>query len=76
PDYVPVGLDLVKEYRALLRIPFVAIGGIDETNVAAVAAAGADRVAVVRAVCGSDRPEEAARRLKEKIIGQREGART
>jgi thiamine-phosphate pyrophosphorylase len=22
PDYVPVGLDLVKEYRALLRIPF------------------------------------------------------
>jgi thiamine-phosphate pyrophosphorylase len=29
PDYAPVGLDLVKEYRQLVRTPFVAIGGID-----------------------------------------------
>jgi hypothetical protein len=55
PDYAPVGLDLVKEYRRLVRTPFVAIGGIDESNVAQAIAAGADRVAVVRAIAGSGR---------------------
>ncbi|MBK9922665.1 MAG: thiamine phosphate synthase [Elusimicrobia bacterium] len=67
PDYVPVGLDLVKEYRALLRIP-VAIGGLDESNVAAAAAAGADRVAVVRGVCGAEDIEGAARRIKDQFL--------
>lgn len=68
PDYVPVGLDLVREYRALLRIPFVAIGGLDESSVAAVAAAGADRVAVVRGVCGAEDIEGAARRIKDQFL--------
>ncbi len=67
PDYRPVGLELVKEYKKLVRIPFVAIGGIDDTNVDQVIAAGADRVAVVRAVAAAADPEAAARSLKDKI---------
>ena len=44
--------------------PFVAIGGIDENNAREVLKAGATRVAVVRAVVGSDNITEAARLLK------------
>lgn len=53
PDPV-IGLDTVREARRLTRKPLVAIGGIDETNVAAVLAAGADSVAVLSAVCRGD----------------------
>ncbi len=68
PDYSPVGLDLVKEFRQLVRTPFVAIGGIDATNVAQAIAAGADRVAVVRAISGAPDVEMAARGLKELVL--------
>lgn len=68
PTYKPVTLDLIAQYRKVVRLPFVAIGGVDEETVEAVIRAGADRVAVVRAVCGSDDPESAARRLKEIIL--------
>lgn len=68
PDYSPVGLDLVKEYRQLVRMPFVAIGGIDESNVAQAISAGADRVAVVRAIAGATDVEAAARTMKDHIL--------
>jgi thiamine-phosphate pyrophosphorylase len=50
PDPV-IGLDTVREARRLTAKPLVAIGGIDETNLAAVLAAGADSVAVLSALC-------------------------
>jgi len=53
PDPV-VGLDGVREARRFTGKPLVAIGGIDETNLAAVLAAGADAVAVLAAVCRGD----------------------
>ncbi|MGQ0644462.1 MAG: thiamine phosphate synthase [Elusimicrobiota bacterium] len=68
PDYKPVGLDLLRQYKEMVRIPFVAIGGIDEANAGEIVRAGADRVAVVRAVCGAADVEAAARALKEKIL--------
>lgn len=68
PDYKPVGLELVKQYRAMVRLPFVAIGGIDEKNVAQVVQAGADRIAVVRAVSNAASPAEAAGKLKDSIL--------
>jgi thiamine-phosphate pyrophosphorylase len=45
-------------------VPWFAIGGIDETNVADVVAAGATRIAVVRAIGEADDPERAARSLR------------
>lgn len=71
PDYSPVGLGLVKEYRQLVRTPFVAIGGIDSTTVAQAIAAGADRVAVVRAVAGAPDIEQAVRALKDLVLNAR-----
>jgi len=62
-----VGLDLVRYAVENARQPWFAIGGIDETNVADVVAAGAERVAVVRAICDADDPERAARTLRTAV---------
>jgi thiamine-phosphate pyrophosphorylase len=50
----PVGLDFVRRARRATDKPLVAIGGIDETNLAAVLDAGADSVAVLGAACRGD----------------------
>ena len=67
PGYKAVGLDLIKEANKIKGLPFVAIGGIDESNIDEVIAAGASRIAVVRAVCGAEDIREAAKRLKDKL---------
>jgi len=62
-----VGLDLVRYAAANARLPWFAIGGIDASNVAEVVAAGARRVAVVRAVAEAHDPEAAARALQKAL---------
>lgn len=48
PDYVPVGLELVRQVAAAHpALPWFAIGGITRANIASVVAAGASRVVVV-----------------------------
>ncbi len=63
PGRPAVGLAYVKQASEQLDIPFVAIGGIDLTNIDAVLDAGARTVAVVRAY--SDAPE-LLRRIRER----------
>jgi len=60
----PVGLELVRYAAARARQPWFAIGGIDGGNVRDVVAAGAERVAVLRAVCDAPDPERAAAELR------------
>lgn len=60
----PVGLDLVRYAAEQAKVPWFAIGGIDASNVAEVVAAGAQRIAVVRAIGEADDPERAARALR------------
>jgi thiamine-phosphate pyrophosphorylase len=64
PGRPAVGTDLVAYASGHARTPFFAIGGIDLGNVDAVRAAGAQRIAVVRALTGSDNPEATARELR------------
>jgi thiamine-phosphate pyrophosphorylase len=59
-----VGLELVRYAARQARVPWFAIGGIDATNVADVVAAGALRIAVVRAIGEAADPEAAARELR------------
>ncbi len=56
----PASLDRLREIKAAVSVPVVAIGGINETNIADVAAAGADAAAVISAICGADDPRAAA----------------
>lgn len=56
-------VDRLREVKAAVRAPVVAIGGIDETNIAQVVEAGADAAAVISAVCGAADPRAAAKEL-------------
>jgi thiamine-phosphate pyrophosphorylase len=50
PEYKPIGLNLIKELKAKIKIPFFAVGGINQSNINEVRAFGAERVAVCRAI--------------------------
>jgi thiamine-phosphate pyrophosphorylase len=67
PGRAPVGLDLVRYAAAHAPVPFFAIGGIDADNVGAVSRAGAERIAVVRAITEALDPERAARALRVRL---------
>ena len=68
PDPV-VGVDGLCEARAKVRIPIVAIGGINAGNAGAVGAAGADCCAVVSAVLAAPNPQTAIAELIKAIEG-------
>ncbi|MCD6727819.1 MAG: thiamine phosphate synthase [Solirubrobacteraceae bacterium] len=67
PGRPAVGLAYVEHAAQAARLPWFAIGGIDETNVAAVVGAGAARVAVVRAIGEAADPEAVARTLRAAV---------
>jgi thiamine-phosphate pyrophosphorylase len=67
PEYAPVGTELVAYAAEHARVPFFAIGGIDTENVAEVVEAGAERVAVVRAIRDASVPAQVARTLRERV---------
>jgi thiamine-phosphate pyrophosphorylase len=69
PGRPAVGLELVAYAARRATMPFFAIGGIDARNAAAVRAAGATRIAVVRALTQAEDVETAARQLRA-AIGQ------
>ena len=58
-----VGLETLHKVRRAVKIPLVAIGGIDGTNGAEVLEAGADSLAVVSAIAEDPSPVIAAREL-------------
>jgi thiamine-phosphate pyrophosphorylase len=64
PGRQAAGLDLLRYAAARVAIPWFAIGGIDEGNLAEVMDAGARRIVVVRAITEARDPASAAARLK------------
>jgi thiamine-phosphate pyrophosphorylase len=67
----PVGLELVEEAARAAALPWFAIGGIDLENVDEVVAAGAGRIAVVRALRDADDPRATARALRRRLPPRR-----
>jgi thiamine-phosphate pyrophosphorylase len=61
------GLEYVRYAAAQARVPWFAIGGIDESTVGDVVAAGARRIAVVRAIGDAPDPERAAADLRRAL---------
>jgi len=68
PEYKPVGLELLREVKKRVKIPIVAIGGINETNIDKVLESRPDAVAVISAVCGKKDIKEAVKRLKGRFF--------
>ncbi|MDR1932212.1 MAG: thiamine phosphate synthase [Spirochaetales bacterium] len=62
-----IGLGRVREIRAAVGLPFVAIGGIGAENAADVMAAGADGVAVISAILSQPDIRAAAEKLRKAI---------
>jgi len=63
----PLGLEGLAWARSKTHLPLVAIGGIDASNIAQVMAAGADSVAVVRAISDAAQPRQAAQALAQLV---------
>ena len=64
-----LGPEMINSVKDAVSAPLVAIGGINATNIADVARAGADCICVVSAVTYADDPERATARLVEIIEG-------
>jgi thiamine-phosphate pyrophosphorylase len=67
PGRPAVGLELIRHASGVVDFPWFGIGGIDPSNVADVAAAGARRIVVVRAITLAQDPMTAARALLEHL---------
>jgi thiamine-phosphate pyrophosphorylase len=67
PGRPAVGLELVRTAAQTATVPWFAIGGIDGGNIDDVTAAGATRIAVVRAIAGAPDAETAARALRDRL---------
>jgi len=67
PDLRPIGLGSIRQGKKKVKIPFFAIGGIDQENVGEVIRAGAERVAVIHAVCSAKSVRRAAQEMKRRI---------
>ena len=65
----PLGLKGLRAIRKAVKLPLVAIGGLNRDNAAEVIRSGADGVAVVSAIVAAVDPETAAGELK-KIIAE------
>jgi len=60
-------VDIIREIKQVVSIPLVAIGGINQSNVSEVAAAGADAVAVISAVLSEEDIKAVVQNLVAKI---------
>ncbi len=58
-----VGIDMLKELKRTVFTPLVAIGGINQNNIAEVVSAGADAVAVISAVLSEKDVKKAVQKL-------------
>jgi len=61
------GIELIKHIKDKIKIPFVAIGGINQENLDGVLKAGAKSVAIMSALLTKDDVEEEAKKLISKI---------
>lgn len=64
-----LGIDALREIVKRVKIPVVAIGGINHENVQEVLKCGVSGVAVISAIMGAEDIEEAAKRMR-KIVDE------
>jgi len=76
PGRHPVGVELVRFAAFHAPVPFFAIGGIDAGNINEVVSAGADRIAVVRAIAAAADPRAAAEQLRAALPADQAHGRT
>lgn len=68
-DAEKVSREELEKICSTVRIPVVAIGGLNARNISSLEGSGISGVAVVSAIMAQDRPEEAAQLLKDTVYG-------
>ncbi len=68
PGRLATGIAPLRPAAREARLPWFAIGGIDEDRILRVAACGAARAVVVRAICDAEDPAAAARRIRARLV--------
>ncbi|MDE6730686.1 MAG: thiamine phosphate synthase [Oscillospiraceae bacterium] len=69
PEAIRITPEIVKQIRKAVKIPIVGIGGITQENVSSLAAYHLDGIAVVSAVFGADKIQDAAENLLQIMKG-------
>jgi thiamine-phosphate pyrophosphorylase len=64
----PSGINLIKYIKKAVKIPFIAIGGINQDNIKSVLEAGARSVAAISVIVASDDVEKECKKFREVII--------
>ncbi|MBT8351721.1 MAG: thiamine phosphate synthase [Deltaproteobacteria bacterium] len=64
---LPLGLEGLKEISQVVKLPKVAIGGLNQKNAGEVILNGADGIAVVSAIVSAVEPRKAAEKLSDLI---------
>lgn len=72
PEYKPLGLGIIAEIKKRIKIPFFAIGGINQDNLKEVISAGAERIAVIRAVFAQDNIRQSTKELRNLLVSKKE----
>ncbi|MBI5306769.1 MAG: thiamine phosphate synthase [Planctomycetes bacterium] len=67
----PVGVEALRRLKDEIRLPIVALGGINEGNVEAVLESGVEGIAVISSILSADDAEKASRGLFDKIMKHR-----
>jgi thiamine-phosphate pyrophosphorylase len=67
PGKAAAGFEYIRHAVQHSSVPWFAIGGIDTSNVSEVLAAGAERVAIVRAIMQAENPTSAVKDLLSKL---------
>jgi thiamine-phosphate pyrophosphorylase len=67
PEYRPIGLRVLRQLKGKIKIPYFAIGNVNEGNISKIVAAGARRIAVSQAILKADNPACAASLLFKKV---------
>lgn len=63
----PIGLETIRRIKERIKLPLVAIGGVNADNLEEVFRAGADGVAVISAVLAAEDMYKAVRELREAV---------
>ena len=64
PDVKPMGVQFLKELHVNIGIPYIAVGGILDSNIPNVMELGAHGIAVIGAIFDSASPREAAQNMR------------
>ena len=64
PNLSPIGLNLIPQIKEKIKIPLIAIGGINLSNIKQVIKSGAERVAICSAISEAKDPKAITKEFK------------